>query len=459
MHGLLKKTASFLLPQEPISVSDLNKRIKRLFEDQFENIWVKGEVADVRRQANGMLYFTLKEDVTDKKGSQISAVLFTREAISLTFDLVEGMSVLALCRVNVFEARGTYQLVVNYLSKDGQGQLQAAFEALKQKLQLEGLFDSNRKRPIPQFIRTVAFITSPTGAVIHDFTSILKRYNWKGRLILLSAQVQGEKAPASLIQQIEAVSQLLGTVDLVVIGRGGGSSEDLNCFNDERLLRVLAQCPIPTISAIGHESDFTLCDLIADFKAETPSAAAELIVKNTLSCLKRYDNAFFRLTDHYRQQLKFFKQALISYSRYLKPYLLERNLHDLRLYLSDLYERLGYVVSRKFEVYHKSYAVLDHKMKSPAFAHKLIGYHKALGYIHLQFNKAFEEHFRKAETNLSFYQLRLNNCSLDATLKRGFAVIKTEDGAFVGSKKEAQGHSAIRIVFADGILHTATHKI
>jgi exodeoxyribonuclease VII large subunit len=299
------------------SVTEFTRRVKQLLEAGLRPAWIRGEVSNLRVQASGHVYFSLKD-----AGAQLSAVLFRGHALRQTVQLRDGLQVIVYGEVSVYEARGQYQLIVRLVVDDGVGRLQQAFEALKARLAAEGLFAPERKRPIPALPGTVGFVTSPTGAAVQDFLRILIRRGWRGRVVVLPARVQGEGAAAELAAML-ALAGELEIFDLLVIGRGGGSLEDLWAFNEEALVRAVAACRVPIISAVGHEIDFTLCDFAADRRAETPSAAAELITSEFVGCAERvqqadetmtaaiggaYDRAIERL-DHARSRLRLLTPA------------------------------------------------------------------------------------------------------------------------------------------------------
>ncbi len=263
------------------SVSDFTRRVKALLETGIRPGWVRGEVSNLRAQASGHVYFSLKD-----AGAQLSAVMFRGDAAKQTVKLREGTQVVVYGEVSVYESRGQYQLIVRAVIEDGVGRLQREFEALKARLAAEGLFAAEKKRPIPEMPACVGFITSPTGAAVQDFLRILTRRGWRGRVVVLPAKVQGEGAAAEMVAML-ALAQELRIFDLLVVGRGGGSMEDLWAFNEEPLVRAVAACAVPVISAVGHEIDFTLCDFAADMRAETPSAAAEMISSHFVSCAER----------------------------------------------------------------------------------------------------------------------------------------------------------------------------
>jgi exodeoxyribonuclease VII large subunit len=259
--------------------------VKAVLEGGIEACWVRGEVSNLRVQPSGHVYFSLKD-----AGAQLSAVMFRMQAARQTVKLRDGLQVVAHGDVGVYEARGQYQLVVRTIVADGVGALQREYEALKRRLSDEGLFAAERKKAIPQMPRTVGFVTSPTGAAAQDFMRILIRRGWRGRVVVLPSKVQGEGAAAEMAEMIRLADEL-GIFDLIVIGRGGGSIEDLWAFNEEALVRAVAACRVPTISAVGHEIDFTLCDFAADRRAETPSAAAELISSEFVRFAERTESA------------------------------------------------------------------------------------------------------------------------------------------------------------------------
>ena len=254
------------------SVSELSQEIKGLLESKFPDVWVTGEISNYRAATSGHLYFTLKD-----ASAQLRAVCFRNQARYLKFKPQDGISVIARGHLSVYEARGEYQLYVEYLEPAGVGALQLAFEQLKQKLAAEGLFELARKKPLPLLPRTVGVVTSPTGAVIRDILRILRRRFKNMNALLYPVKVQGEGAAEEIVEGIEYFNRER-LVDVMIVARGGGSLEDLWAFNEEIVARAIAGSKIPVISAVGHETDFTIADFVADLRAPTPSAAAELVV-------------------------------------------------------------------------------------------------------------------------------------------------------------------------------------
>ncbi|MBN1395871.1 MAG: exodeoxyribonuclease VII large subunit [Pirellulales bacterium] len=264
---------TFPQPQRPLSVTELTAQIKDLVEAAFPEVWVAGEISNFVRAQSGHCYLTLKDD-----RSQLRAVMWRGVAARLRFEPQDGMEVVCRGRLDLYAARGSYQLVVADIVPQGVGALELAFRQLREKLAREGLFDPDRKRPLPQFIRRVAVVTSPTGAAIRDFLQVLGR-RWRGAdVLIVPVRVQGEGAAAEIAAAVEKVNRLEDRkIDCIVVTRGGGSMEDLWAFNEEPVVRAIAASRIPVVSAVGHEIDVTLCDLAADLRALTPSEAAELV--------------------------------------------------------------------------------------------------------------------------------------------------------------------------------------
>jgi exodeoxyribonuclease VII large subunit len=268
----LSQTASTTAEQS-LTVSQLTARIKNSLEGSFPNVWLAGEISNYSRPQSGHSYFTLKDDQ-----AQIRVVMWRSAAARLKFDLADGLDIVCHGHIDVYAARGSYQLVVDEVQPKGVGALELALRKLREKLSAEGLFDPTRKRKLPMFPRRIAFVTSPTGAAVHDFLQVLRR-RWRGvDVLIFPARVQGEGSAQEIVAAIRTANRLVPRPDVLVVGRGGGSLEDLWSFNEEPVVRAIAASRIPTVSAVGHEIDVTLSDLAADVRALTPSEAAERIV-------------------------------------------------------------------------------------------------------------------------------------------------------------------------------------
>ena len=405
------------------SVSGFTRRVKTLLESGLRPGWVRGEVTNVRAQASGHVYFSLKD-----AGAQLSAVMFRGDAARQTVKLREGTQVVVYGEVSVYEARGQYQLIVRVVIEDGVGKLQREFEALKARLAAEGLFAVETKRAIPAMPACVGFITSPTGAAVQDFMRILMRRGWRGRVVVLPAKVQGEGAAAEMAARV-ALAQELGIFDVMVIGRGGGSLEDLWAFNEEVLVRAVAACTVPVISAVGHEIDFTLCDFAADRRAETPSAAAELISSEFVACAQRAAQADDAMTawldgavaragervDHARSRL-----------RLLSP---EAQIEQGFLRLDDISNRLGAALRTSVQVRRQQLGEVR----------------AALARVSPEFRVQTESH-----RLLSLWK-RLQAASPASVLNRGFVILRDEAGKPVGRRAEVESGQVLQAEFTDGV--------
>lgn len=263
-------------PESPLAVHDLTSAAKDLMEGAFPPLWVRGEVSDFKAHRNGHWYFALRD-----ANAQVRCVVWSTQARRLPAPPDDGMQVVAFGQMTVWPVRGDLQFSVRALEADGEGLWRKALELTRQRLEADGLLEPGRKRPLPVSPRTIAVITSADGAALHDIITVARRRSPSVHLVVVPARVQGEGAPESLIDALDRVARW-GGCDVVIIGRGGGSREDLWAFNDERLARAVAACPVPIISAVGHETDVSICDLVADLRAATPSAAAEAAVPSVV---------------------------------------------------------------------------------------------------------------------------------------------------------------------------------
>lgn len=329
-------------PEQILSVFELTSQIKDLLEGNFQSVWVSGEISNFSRPQSGHCYLTLKDD-----RAQIRAVLWRTTASRLKFELEDGLEVICQGDVDVYAPRGSYQLVIRQIEPKGIGALELALRKLKEKLAAEGLFEPGRKRPLPRFPRRIAFVTSPTGAAIRDFLEVLRR-RWRGADVLVApVRVQGEGAAQEIAAAIAAVNRLAIPIDCLVVGRGGGSLEDLWAFNEEPVVRAIHASRIPVVSAVGHEIDVTLADLVADVRALTPSEAAELVVPAA-------DELAQSLRTHHRRLLAALqRRALLSRARldqlanrrvFRKPFEL---VHDAQRRLDELSTRSNRAVRQR----------------------------------------------------------------------------------------------------------------
>ena len=314
------------------TVSQLNSDIKLLLEDKFPFVWISGEISNCKMPGSGHLYFTLKDE-----NSQISCVMFRGQNQNLTFDLEGGLSITGLGRISLYEPRGTYQVIFEYLEPKGIGALQIAFEQLKDRLSSEGLFDNKFKKPLPFLPKKISLITSPTGAVVHDILKIIGRRFPNLFIEIVPVKVQGENAEKEIVQALELLN-VLNDTDVIILARGGGSLEDLNAFNSENVARAVFSAKIPVVSAIGHETDFTISDFVADLRAPTPSAAAELVVPSKDELKRRHEDIFSKLKSNIWQHIEKHRYILAQVSKSLVDP--KRKVQDLRLKTDDFTTRL-----------------------------------------------------------------------------------------------------------------------
>ncbi len=285
-----RETAPIPNVRQILTIAQLTGRIRTLLEGQFADIWVEGELSNCRPWTTGHLYFTLKDS-----GAHIKAVMFRSALRYLRFKPQDGLRVVARGRITVYDPKGEYQIVCEHMEPEGLGARQLAFEQLKARLTQEGLFATERKRPLPTLPRKIGVVTSLDGAAIRDIIKVLRRRYANAHIVIRPTRVQGDGAALEIARAISAIGRVRG-VDVVIVGRGGGSTEDLWSFNEEVVARALAGCPVPTISAVGHESDVTIADFVADLRAPTPSAAAELVVARKDDFVAGIDRLTRRLT-------------------------------------------------------------------------------------------------------------------------------------------------------------------
>lgn len=345
-------------------VSELNRGIKELLENSFHEVWVEGEISGFKESSLGHVYFDLKDE-----SSLISCVFFKWAVSKCKYPMENGLLVKVRAGVTIYDKQSKYQLQVKELISLKSGPLQLAFERLKEKLKKEGLFDQSRKRKIPRFPSRAAIVTSPTGAAIRDILSILKRRCPNLNILVYPVKVQGEGAAEEIASAINELNANFKDIDVILAGRGGGSMEDLWAFNEEVVARAIAASRVPVISCVGHETDFTIADFVADLRAPTPSAAAELVAANNEDVLKH----LFQIERRLIQSLRFNYGRIISKflrfadSRFFRnPYCL---MEDKAVYFDSLYERLLRAVSIKIEKSSSSVKLQSEKLKnlSPYF--------------------------------------------------------------------------------------------
>jgi exodeoxyribonuclease VII large subunit len=380
------------------TVTELTRHIKQVLETGFTSVVVVGEISNLKRHTSGHVYFTLKDD-----SAQLSAVLWRSRVPALSFMPQDGMKVIATGRITVYEVRGVYQIDVSSLKPLGVGELQIAFERLKEKLGAEGLFDAGRKKPLPEYPERIGLVTSRTGAVLHDMINVFRRRFPALTLVLVPARVQGAGAAEEIAGGIRDLNEY-GRVDLIIIARGGGSLEDLWAFNEEAVARAIASSRLPVVSAVGHEVDFTIADFVADLRAPTPSAAAEMVVKDRSGILEILRDFAYTMREAVVFQLQQHRDTI----------------HNLLK---------SHAFNRPVDLLHSHSQHIDELTRSM---------------------NAFAAHrYALAGSELKGVAQRLAALDPALTMKRGYTMIRN-DGRIVGSASGVHSHDDVVIVFHDG---------
>ena len=429
-----------------LTPGQLNTLARDLLESAFPLVWVEGELGSVTRPASGHLYFTLKD-----ARAQVRCALFKPKSQWLRFQPREGLRVLARGRLTLYEARGDYQLVLDTLEEAGEGALRRAFEELKARLAAEGLFDAARKRPLPAFVRRLVVITSPTGAVIRDIVSVLGRRFPLVEVDLLPAQVQGATAAAQITALLRT-AEAGGRYDAILIARGGGSLEDLWAFNDEALVRAIAASRVPVVSAVGHETDFTLADFAADLRAPTPSAAAELLVPDAGELRARLRALDLRLQTLQRQHLRTLAQRADQAALRLDALRPQARLSLLRQRLQEAGRRLEAarhrdIEQRRARLQHAALALRAHQ---PARRLPQLAEHVAM--LAGRGRAAMAGRLRQEHLRVQGLARSLEAVSPLATVARGYAILTGEDGRLLRSVAQASPGDRVQARLPDGHL-------
>lgn len=432
-------------PTPPFTVSELTAHLKALVEEGFARIEVEGQVSNHRPHPSGHLYFTLKDS-----SSQIRGVMFRSDARRLTFRLEDGQHVVVKGRLSVYEVRGEYQLICDRIAPHGLGALQLAFEQLKKRLAAEGLFDPARKRPLPTLPRKIGVVTSLSGAALQDILRVLTARYPTAHVIIRDARVQGDGAAEELTRGLRAIAKVDG-VDVVIIGRGGGSAEDLWAFNDEALARAIVACPIPVIAAVGHEVDFTIADFVADVRAATPSNAAELVVDRADSFRNRIDRAAERLTAATRRAIDSRRQHAIRSDARLRAYptrvvLRQRDCQEYVLRMRHaLIDRVARSAQR-FEGWRRRLEARDVRRVTADWRLRLVRTDARLRAV-------AQSRHQMAEGRTRELAARLHALSPLAVLGRGYAVCWNDDRtAIIRSSRSIEPGDGVRVTLADGEL-------
>ncbi len=412
-----------LIPERKIySVTELSREIKGLLEGKFPDVWVTGEVSNFRAAGSGHYYFTLKD-----AGAQLRAVCFRNQARYLKFKPQDGISVIARGRLSIYEARGEYQLYIEYLEPAGLGALQLAFEQLKAKLAAEGLFDSARKKPLPMLPRAIGVVTSPSGAAIRDILRILKRRFRNMSVLIYPAQVQGEGAAQDIVEGIEYFNKH-ALADVLIVGRGGGSLEDLWAFNEEVVARAIAKSKIPTISAVGHETDFTIADFVADLRAPTPSAAAELVVHRKQDFISELEYRARRMTQALRLKLSEARQRFVALRMHSVFQMLGTRIAARAQRVDEATVEMNRLIREKLTESRHAWLETSAGVVRYDFARLLSLKSAALAERDTKLSTEFSRYLRDRQTRLAQVTAILNERSPLTILNRGYSITRDASG-------------------------------
>ncbi len=399
-----------------LTVSQLTSLIRGVLEENFEHVWVEGEVSNLATPSSGHLYFTLKDG-----GAALRCVMFRASVKALRFRPADGMKLIVRGRLTVYDQRGDYQLLAEYLEPQGVGALQLAFQQLKERLGREGLFAEELKKPLPPFPRTIGIVTSPTGAAIHDILSVLDRRHAGLQILIAPVKVQGEGAAEEIAAAIGDLNEYPG-VDVIIVGRGGGSMEDLWAFNEETVARAIFASRVPVVSAVGHEVDFTIADFVADLRAPTPSAAAELVVANKTQLASDCSGLVRRLRLAMEQRLAAARGRLL---------LSQRSLRGPDLIIARLWQRVDDLAQRGESVVDRLLIHFRHELRHRqillvhnAPLYRIRSLRERLANLELRSMGGVDRALDGCRAGLANRAARLETLSPLAVLGRGYAVVE-----------------------------------
>ncbi|WP_267221675.1 exodeoxyribonuclease VII large subunit [Dyella silvae] len=433
-------------PRQILTPSSLNRLVRDLLEDALPLIWIEGELSNVARPASGHLYFTLKD-----AGAQVRCAMFRPKSGWLKFRPADGMHVLIRARVGLYEPRGEFQLVAEHMEPAGEGALQREFEQLKARLDAEGLFDPARKRALPHYARRIGVITSPTGAAIRDVLSVMSRRWPLAEVDVLPVPVQGREAPPAIVQMLRKASAS-GRYDVLLLTRGGGSLEDLWAFNDEQVARAIHASAVPVVSAVGHEIDFSIADFVADLRAPTPSAAAELLVPDAHALRRHLYQLQQRLVTLEQRRLQSRIQRVDQLLARLQAQRPQARLARDRERLMHLHHRMRGLQREQAQ---RRRAALDRVHARLLAQHprlRLMLLRRQLTGLSQQLRQSIERRLERDRLTLQQTGRALHAISPLATLDRGYAILFDADGKVVRSAQNVPEGSSLRARLADGEL-------
>ncbi len=433
-----------------LTVTELTGAIKDFLESGFDVMWVTGEISNLRRPASGHLYFTLKDE-----GSQIRTVAFRSAAGRIGFDFEDGMKIVCRGRLNVYPARGEYQLIIDAAEPKGIGALQMAFEQLKERLGKEGLFDPSHKKDIPFLPGKIGIVTSPSGAAVRDILNITGRRFPSVDIIIAPAAVQGVEAPTEICDAISDLNSI--GVDVIIVTRGGGSLEDLFCFNDERVARAIHSSKIPVISAVGHEIDFTIADFVADLRAPTPSAAAELVVPDRKDLIERIRRLKSQLINAHGVSLRELENRLDFVVGGLRDP--RGRISDLRMGLDDWCVRLSGGMRRVLKMRENSFLPANRMLIRLTPETRVRELRSRVENIRKELAARTRFYMDNLKSMLQRDMSALDNLSPLSVLKRGFGIVRLPDGTIVRDVAMLAVNDSVDVKISSGSFKARVIKI
>jgi len=433
------------------TVHDLVAAVRTQLEREYSDTWVEGEISNFRAHDSGHLYFTLKD-----QSAQIRVVIFRSAARLLRFRPENGMQVVVRGRVTIYEDRGELQISAEYLEPKGAGSLQIAFEQLKARLEAEGLFAASRKKPIPTLPRRIGIVTSPQAAALRDILHILRRRHHGASVLIFPAQVQGETAALEVSAGIRHLNQVR-SVDVIIVARGGGSAEDLAAFNHEGLARTIASSSIPVISAVGHETDFTIVDFVADLRAPTPSAAAELVIRSRQEVEEQLESLHGRLDKGIRYRLLMVRQNLTELARHRAFARLMDLIHRRQQRLDDQTHRLGEAQRRSLDNQRRRFETLSAAVRHYDVRRVLASIRKDLSAQTTALLSALRTQLRERRVGIERIETALEALSPLAILARGYALVFDDSGSLLKDAAQVNPGDKISARLAQGTLNATVN--
>ncbi|MFO7667275.1 MAG: exodeoxyribonuclease VII large subunit [Desulfobacterales bacterium] len=434
------------------SITELTAEIKKLIEDHYPFIWVYGEISNLNIPSSGHLYFTLKDD-----NSRINAIIFKGQLRNIKFKPENGMSVIGFGRLSLYESKGTYQIIFEYIEPKGIGSLHLAFEQLKKKLSNEGIFDEIHKKKIPFLPRVISIITSTTGSVLFDIINVINRRYYNMQIQIIPVKVQGESSEPDIVNAITLLNDY-GNSDVAIIARGGGSLEEMQSFNSESVARAIFESKIPIISAIGHETDFTIADFVSDYRASTPSVAAEIVVPIKNELLINIKKLSSLLIKNYFRYIRDYRLIINNHLKQLKDP--KRKIQDLSIRNDDLYYRLS-----------RAFIILIKQQKSYIYFRydKLLSYNQVksisekkdyINMITLRIYKSFNTVTGIKRYILNEYSSKLSALNPVAILQRGYSITRTiPDKHIITDSKNVSIDQNLEVIVSKGLIICRVERI